>query len=283
VDRHSAVGYCGVKGEEIYCARAALHYWEEPCISGDKGSGTVFFSGCNLRCVYCQNFGVSRGKVGKPISVERLSDIFIEQQERGAENINLVTPTHYSLRIAEAVRLAVDKGLRLPVVYNCSGYESVDTLRAIADTVDIYLTDFKYSDNTIAKSYSDAGDYFEVASAALEEMVRQQGEPIFDSRGIMQRGVIVRNLLLPGCLDNSKEVVKYVHNRYGNRVYISLMSQYTPLEYVKSYPELNRKVSEAEYNELVDYAIELGVENGFIQEGETAEESFIPSFECEGV
>jgi putative pyruvate formate lyase activating enzyme len=226
---------------------------------------------------------VSRGKVGKPISVERLSDIFIEQQERGAENINLVTPTHYSLRIAEAVRLAVDKGLRLPVVYNCSGYESVDTLRAIADTVDIYLTDFKYSDNTIAKSYSDAGDYFEVASAALEEMVRQQGEPIFDSRGIMQRGVIVRNLLLPGCLDNSKEVVKYVYNKYGDRVYISLMSQYTPLEYVQSYPELNRKVSEEEYNELVDYAIELGVENGFIQEGETAEESFIPSFECEGV
>lgn len=279
---HGENGICGVSGEGILGARAALHMWEEPCISGESGSGTVFFSGCPLRCVYCQNYALARAEQGEPITVERLADIFTELQEKGAANINLVTPTHYTPQIIEAIQMARGKGLHLPIVYNCSGYEKVETLRTLEGIVDIYLTDFKYMDVELAKRYSKALDYPEVAKAALAEMVRQCPEAQFDEQGMMKQGVIVRHLLLPGHLKNAKSVVQYVYETYGDRVYLSLMNQYTPLPQVKDYPEINRRVTEAEYEELVDYAIDLGVEHGFIQEGETAEESFIPAFDNEG-
>ena len=279
---HGENGICGVSGEGILGARAALHMWEEPCVSGETGSGTVFFSGCPLRCVYCQNYALARAEQGEQITTERLSDIFLELQEKGAANINLVTPTHYTPQIIEAVQMSRAKGLHLPIVYNCSGYEKVETLRTLEGIVDIYLTDFKYMETEPAKRYSKAPDYPKVAKLALEEMVRQCPEPRFDEQGMMQQGVIVRHLLLPGHLKNAKSVVQYVYETYGDNVYLSLMNQYTPLPQVKDYPEINRKVTEEEYEELVDYAIDLGVENGFIQEGETAEESFIPAFNYEG-
>ncbi|MBE5954849.1 MAG: radical SAM protein [Lachnospiraceae bacterium] len=280
--KQGRAGYCGVTGTGVYGARAALHMWEEPCISGEEGSGTVFFSGCPLRCVYCQNYEIAHADRGSEITVERLSDIFIELQDKGANNINLVTPTHYTIEIIQAIAMAKEKGLKLPIVYNCSGYEKVETLRLLEGIVDVYLTDFKYMDSLSAKRYSNASDYPGAAKRALSEMVRQCGQTSFDQKGMMTKGVIVRHLLLPGQIQNGKEVVKYVYETYGDRVFLSLMNQYTPLPHVKDYPEINRRVTEEEYEELVDYAIEIGVENGFIQEGETAEESFIPAFDDEG-
>ena len=276
-------GYCGVGGTKIKAARAALHMWEEPCISGSQGSGTVFFSGCPLRCVYCQNRDIARAGAGKEITVERLSEIFLELQEKGAANINLVTPTHYTPEIVKAVAEARDGGLTLPIVYNCGGYEKPETLRTLEGIVDIYLTDFKYMDAEAARRYSHAPDYPEIAKEALGEMVRQQPEPVFDEKGMMKKGVIVRHLLLPGHLKNAEAVVKYVYETYGNRVYLSLMNQYTPLPGMEKWPEINRKVTRREYDRLLDYAVELGVENGFIQEGGTAEESFSPACDCEGI
>lgn len=275
-------GVCGVTGTGIMGARAALHMWEEPCLSGEAGSGTVFFSGCPLRCVYCQNYEIARAERGTEITIERLAEIFLELQSQKATNINLVTPTHYSLEIKEAVEIARGHGLRIPIVYNCSGYEKVETLRILEGIVDVYLVDYKYEDFEIAKKYSNAPDYPSVVKLALAEMVRQCGEAKLDSNGMMQKGVIVRNLLLPGYVENSKAVVKYVYETYGDRVCLSLMNQYTPLSHVAKWPEINRKLTFEEYEELVDYAIDLGVENGFIQEGETAEESFIPAFDFEG-
>ena len=276
-------GFCGVEGEGIYLARAALHMWEEPCISGENGSGTVFFSGCPLRCVYCQNYHIANVKTGKSVSRERLTEIFLELQDKGANNINLVTPTHYTNEIIWAVKEARKKGLAIPIVYNCSGYEKVETLEKLQGIVDIYLTDFKYMDREVAKRYSNAPDYPEAAKKALDEMVRQVRTAEFTEDGIMTRGVIVRHLLLPGHLENAKTVVRHVYETYGDEVYLSLMNQYTPLPQVERFPEINRRVTEEEYEELIDYAIEIGVENGFIQEGETAEESFIPEFNYEGV
>lgn len=276
-------GYCGVTGTKIKAARAALHMWEEPCISGTKGSGTVFFSGCPLRCVYCQNRDIAGAEAGKEITPERLSEIFLELQEKGAVNINLVTPTHYTPEIAWAVKQAQACGLTLPVVYNCSGYEKTETLRVLEGIVDIYLTDFKYMESETAARYSHAPDYPNAAKMALEEMVRQQPEPVFGEDGMMKKGVIVRHLLLPGHLKNAKAVVQYVYEAYGDRVYLSLMNQYTPLPGMEKWPELNRRVTKREYERLVAFAVELGVEKGFIQEGETAEESFIPAFDNEGI
>lgn len=276
-------GFCGVSGEDIYIARAALHMWEEPCISGEDGSGTVFFSGCPLRCVYCQNYNIANAKTGKPVTKTRLAEIFLELQDKGANNINLVTPTHYTMEIVWAVKAARENGLKLPIVYNCSGYEKTETLEMLEGIVDIYLTDFKYMDAEMAKRYSNAPDYPKIAKKALEEMVRQVGDAEFAEDGMMKKGVIVRHLLLPGYLNNAKEVVQYVYEKYGDTVFLSLMNQYTPLPQVEKYSEINRRVTEEEYDELVDYAIEIGVENGFVQEGETAEESFIPDFNYEGV
>ncbi len=277
------IGACMVSGK-LKLARAALHYWEEPCISGEAGSGAVFFSGCSLHCVFCQNEEISRGQSGKEVEKERLAEIFLELQEKGANNINLVTPGQYVPHIIWAVEQARDQGLKLPIVYNTSSYEKVETIRRLQGIVDIYLPDFKYMSSDIAMKYSKAKDYPEVAKAAIAEMVRQQPNPVFDEvTGLMKRGVIVRQLLLPNLLEDAKAIVKYLYDAYGDNIYLSLMSQFTPLSNVENYPELNRKVSEKEYEEYVNYAIELGVENGFIQEEDVADESFIPHFDCEGV
>ncbi|GAB6180864.1 radical SAM protein [Desulfotomaculum defluvii] len=236
-----------------------------------------------MGCVYCQNYNIAKGLVGKKITVERLADIFKELQERKANNINLVTPSHYVPQIIDAIKLSRKKGLSLPIVYNCSGYEKAETLKLLTGYVDVYLPDFKYMAKDISKKYSNVENYFEYASEAIREMVRQVGEPSFNEHGIMIKGVIVRHLLLPGYLEDSKEIIKYLYESFGDTIFISIMNQYTPLAQVKKYPELDRRVTAKEYNELVDYAISLGIENGFIQEGETASDSFIPEFYQEGV
>ena len=278
-------GICG-QSSTLKVARAALHFWEEPCISGEKGSGAVFFSGCALHCVFCQNQEIANGSVGKEISKERLSEIFLELQEKGANNINLVTPGHFVPQIVPAIERARNQGLNLPIVYNTSSYENVDSIRKLEGIVDIYLPDFKYMSSSLSKKYSHAPDYSEVAKKVVAEMVRQTGAASFyekEGQELMQRGVIVRHLILPGCMEDSKNIIRYLHDAYGDTIYLSIMNQFTPLKNVEKYPELNRKLTEDEYDEVVDFAIDLGVENGFIQEGETAEESFIPEFDCDGV
>ena len=275
-------GYCRT-GADIVLARAALNMWEEPCISGERGSGTVFFSGCSLGCVYCQNEKIAKNHIGKEVTIDRLVEIFYELREQGAANINLVTPTHMLHAVIRSIQTAKRQGFDLPFVYNCGGYEKPESIRLLAGLVDVYLTDFKYYDNALAIRYSNAPDYFTYASESLKEMVRQTGNAIFNEEGMMTKGVIVRHLILPGCIEDSKQIVKYLYDTYKDQIYISLMNQYTPLPHVVAFPEINKKVTEAEYDEVVDYAIALGVEKGFIQEGETATESFIPDFDITGV
>ena len=280
---HGILGYC-MEPAAVTAARAALHFWEEPCISGECGSGTVFFSGCNLRCVFCQNHEIARGKAGKEITVERLAEIFLELQEKGAANINLVTPTHYVPQIVEALKQAGEQGLMLPVVYNCGGYEKVETLRLLEGYVDIYLPDFKYMKSETALRYSKAADYPQRAKEAVEEMVRQVGSPRFcEETGLMQKGVVVRHLVLPGHVKEAGTILRYLHETYGNRIYLSIMNQYTPLAGVEYFPEINRKVTKREYEAVLSVAVDCGVENGFFQEGDTAKESFIPPFSGEGI
>ena len=275
-------GVCGVSSE-IKVARAALHYWEEPCISGKRGSGAVFFSGCSLHCVFCQNREISDGKAGKVISKERLSDIFMELADKGANNINLVTPGQYIPDIVWAVNDAKSRGMKLPIIYNTSGYENVTELKLLKGIVDVYLPDFKYMDSTLSARYSRAKDYPSVAKQALSEMVRQQPDVVIDdATGLIQKGVIVRQLLLPGHVNDAKAVLKYLYDTYHDHVYISMMSQFTPIA-LKDYPEINRTVTRREYERLVDYALEIGITNAFIQEGDVAKDSFIPAFDCEGV
>jgi putative pyruvate formate lyase activating enzyme len=275
-------GVCGVSSE-IKVARAALHYWEEPCISGKRGSGAVFFSGCSLHCVFCQNREISDGKEGKVISKERLSDIFIELVDKGANNINLVTSGQYIPDIVWAVNDAKSRGMKLPIIYNTSGYENVTELKLLEGIVDVYLPDFKYMDSTLSARYSRAKDYPSVAKQALSEMVRQQPDVVIDdATGLIQKGVIVRQLLLPGHVNDAKAVLKYLYDTYHDHVYISMMSQFTPIA-LKDYPEINRTVTRREYERLVDYALKIGITNAFIQEGDVAKDSFIPAFDCEGV
>ncbi len=280
--RTGQTGVCGVSSE-IKVARAALHYWEEPCISGKRGSGAVFFSGCSLHCVFCQNREISDGKEGKVISKERLSDIFMELTDKGANNINLVTPGQYIPDIVWAVNDAKSRGMKLPIIYNTSGYENVTELKLLEGIVDVYLPDFKYMDSTLSARYSRAKDYPSVAKQALSEMVRQQPDVVIDdATGLIQKGVIVRQLLLPGHVNDAKAVLKYLYDTYHDHVYISMMSQFTPIA-LKDYPEINRTVTRREYERLVDYALEIGITNAFIQEGDVAKDSFIPAFDCEGV
>jgi len=280
--RTGQTGVCGVSSE-IKVARAALHYWEEPCISGKRGSGAVFFSGCSLHCVFCQNREISDGKAGKLISKERLSDIFMELADKGANNINLVTPGQYIPDIVWAVRDARRYGMELPIVYNTSGYENADELKQLEGIVDVYLPDFKYMDSALSAKYSRAKDYPSVAKQALSEMVRQQPDVVIDdATGLIQKGVIVRQLLLPGHVNDAKAVLKYLYDTYHDHVYISMMSQFTPIA-LKDYPEINRTVTRREYERLVDYALKIGITNAFIQEGDVAKDSFIPAFDCEGV
>ncbi len=276
-------GYCG-QTARLSAARASLHFWEEPCLSGKNGSGAVFFSGCNLRCVYCQNHEIAQGK-GREITASRLSDIFLELQERRAHNINLVTPAHFVPQIIIALQTAKKQGLSIPVIYNTSAYEKVETLHRLEGLIDIYLPDLKYFDTALSESYSHAPDYFETASAAIAEMIRQTGAPVFadGEDSLMLRGVIVRHLLLPGCGKDSRRILRFLHETFKNDIYVSIMNQYTPLSQVSGIPPLNRRISDKEYGRIVDFAIRIGIENGFIQEGETAAESFIPPFDCEGV
>ncbi|MBQ8192753.1 MAG: radical SAM protein [Bacilli bacterium] len=252
-----------------------LHKWEEPVISGKNGSGTIFFSYCNLRCVFCQNYDISIDCFGDEISIERFSDICLELEKMGAENINLVTPTHYIPLIRRGIILAKEKGLKLPIVYNSSGYESVDSLRLLEGLVDIYLPDFKYYDNDMGK-FSNVNDYFDVASLALDEMYRQVGKCVCED-DVLKSGIIVRHLVLPGHIDDSKKVIEYLYKKYGDDVILSIMNQYTPVKKVM-YDELNFRLSNIDYDELINYAYDLGVRNAFVQDEESQSDSFIPNF-----
>ena len=284
VDRDSQAGVCGIT-KEVKIARAALHMWEEPPISGERGSGTVFFSGCPLHCVYCQNGDISDGRAGKTVTIDRLAEIMLELEEKGAHNINLVTPTHYVHAIIPAVRMAREKGLSLPIVYNTSGYERKETIEALSGTVDVYLTDFRYITPALAERYSGAADYPEVAIDALRAMVRTVGEPVFDDDGMMQKGVIVRQLVLPGYAEEAMAITDLIYRELGDSVYFSIMSQFTPTEHLDKgrFPELCRTVAEEEYDRVADHAADIGVRQGFLQEGEAASDSFIPPFDLEGV
>ncbi len=309
------LGYCG-QTARLRAARAALHMWEEPCISGGAGSGTVFFSGCNLGCIYCQNRDIALGQSGREITPGRLTEIFLELQQKGAANINLVTPTHFVPLIVHALEQARRSGLSLPVVYNCGGYESVDALRMLEGLVDIYLPDLKYASGELSTEFSHAADYFEKAKLALNEMYRQVGRPVFDTPSVppsappnvplpsplsdrpsaadaasvypsdtplLRRGMIVRHLVLPGQVGDSKKILHYLRDTYGDNIYVSVMQQYTPLPQAAHIPGLNRRVTEAEYQRVVDFCLRLGMENVYIQEGDTARESFIPPFDFTGL
>lgn len=270
-------GFCGA-GKSVKIARSALHFWEEPCISGKRGSGTVFFSNCTMKCVFCQNYKISSGGAGHEVSEAELAEKFLELQNDGANNINLVTPTHYVPQIITALEKAKNNGLTLPILYNTSGYENVETLKMLDGLIDIYMPDMKYYSDKYAVKYSLAPDYFNIASKAVEEMFRQTGKPVFKD-GIMQKGVLVRHLMLPNLLFDTKKIMDYLYKTYGDDIYISIMSQYTPLDNVKTYPELNKKLNTRHYDAMVEYCMNLGIKNAFIQEGDAAKESFIPDFE----
>lgn len=280
-DRTKTKGFCG-GGEMVKLARAALHYWEEPCISGENGSGTVFFSGCPLKCCFCQNFDISAENFGKEISVERLGEIFLELQEKGANNINLVNPTHYAPWIIEALD-SVRGELKIPVVYNSGGYETAETLKLMDGYVDIYLPDLKYMSSEISAKYSGAGDYFEVASKAIGIMLEQVGKPVFGDDGMLKRGVIVRHLALPNNRRDSIALVKWLAESFSpEEILLSVMSQYTPFYNSKNFPEINRRISAFEYNAVLSAVEETGF-GGFMQEKSSAKEEYTPVFDLEGV
>ena len=283
IDRVSGkTGICRAT-DKIYTARASLHMWEEPCLSGNNGSGTVFFTGCNLKCVFCQNNQISHKNAGYEIDENRLCEIFFELRDKGAHNINLVTATHFLPMVLKAVEKAKTRGINIPFVYNSSGYEKVEVLRRADGLIDVYLPDFKYFSEVSAKKYSGACDYPQVAMGAIEEMVRQQKNCIFDKNDMMICGVIVRHLMLPSGLSDSKKIVKYLYNTYGDDIYMSLMSQYTPFGDLEEFPELKQKVRGKDYEKLINYAVDLGVKNAYIQDGEAANESFIPDFSGQGI
>lgn len=275
-------GFCGCDNK-IFISRAALHFWEEPPISYKNGSGTVFFSGCNLGCVFCQNREISRKETGAETGTDRLYEIFLSLKAQGAHNINLVTPTHYTHLLIPVLKRAKEEKLGIPIIWNSGGYEKSETVKLLKGLVDIYLPDLKYISPEIAAKYSGARDYFDYASAAIDEMVSQIDMPIIH-RGTMRRGVIVRHLLLPGYAEESKRIIKYLHDKYGDKIYISIMNQYTPVaEAGRRFPELASPVSQSEYAEVVEYARGIGVKNAFIQQEGTALESFIPPFDNTGI
>lgn len=284
-DRSVQTGVCN-SSYKCKIVRAALHHWEEPCISGDSGSGTIFFSGCSLGCVFCQNYDISDGKssYGVEVSTDRLVEIFYELKEKGANNINFVTPTHFMPYIREAAKTAKGKGFDLPFIYNTSGYERAEKVRELTGLMDVYLPDMKYFDNELAMKYSRASDYFECATEAIEEMVCQTGGTEFDEDGMINKGVIVRHMILPGHTRDSKKVIEYLYKTYGDSIYISIMNQYTPMKTnrMENYPELAREITRREYDKVIDYALSIGVRNAYIQEGRTSKESFIPDFNGEG-
>lgn len=277
VDRKKQLGVCGAP-TTLKIARAALHFWEEPCLSGEKGSGTIFFSFCPLQCIFCQNYQLSHDHLGQEITVSQFANICLDLQKQGANNINLVTPTHYVPWIIEGITLAKERGLHLPIVYNTSSYESVETIQMLNGIVDIYLPDLKYFDNQYGILYSHAPNYFSYATAAIQEMIKQVGEPIFNEQGILQRGVIVRHLCMPGLKEDSKKILNYLYTTYHNQIYISIMNQYTPVRTFKRFSNLNHPLSENDYDEIINYALDIGITQAYQQEGETQLESFIPEF-----
>lgn len=283
VNRHVTTGYCGCSNT-IKAARAALHHWEEPCISGTKGSGTVFFSGCTLKCCFCQNHTISQEGLGKEISDETLAQIFLRLQDSGAHNINLVTATQYLPSVLNALDSVKEK-LFIPVVYNCGGYESPDTVKLLSDYVDIWLPDLKYNSSELSLRYSNAANYFETARKAILQMVIQTGRPQFDSSGtIMKKGVILRHMVLPGAKEDSLRLLHWMKEELTEGMfYISLMSQYTPFYHSKDYPEINRRITSYEYNKVLEEAIRLGLDQGFMQEKSSAKEEYTPPFDLEGI
>ena len=281
INRYKTVGVCGAS-EKIKVAHHGLHIWEEPIISGDAGSGTIFFSYCNLKCIFCQNYKIGTGGYGKEISQERLQELCLDLQEKGANNINLVTPTHYVPQIVSSIHKIKGKELKIPIVYNTSSYENTSTIQMLDGIVDIYLADLKYFDDNLACQYSHVKDYFHYATMAIDEMVKQVGKFVIKN-DLMTRGVIVRILILPGHADDAKKLVQYLYNAYKDNIIISLMNQYTPLKHFDDFPNLNYKVSDEEYQDVIDFALDLGVKYAFIQEGETQSESFIPNFNCSDI
>ena len=275
VDRDKTFGFCHAK-DDIKIAKYMLYNYEEPCISGSKGSGAIFFSNCNLRCVYCQNYEISLEAYGKEISIQDFADICLELQNKGAHNINLITPGHFALKIKEGILLAKEKGLGIPIVYNTNSYEDVNTIKELNGIVDVYLPDFKYYDNNLAIKYSSAPGYVENAKEVIAEMYKQVGKPVFE-KGIMKKGVLVRHLMLPTLTEDSKNIIKYLYETYKNNIYISIMNQYTPMKYFED-DILNKTITKEEYDDITLYAYDLGIRNCFVQEGETAKKSFIPSF-----
>lgn len=277
INRYEQKGYCGANNK-LKIAHYSLHMWEEPVISGDTGSGTIFFSNCNMKCMYCQNKKISLDGYGKYTSLKRLEEIMMELQDKGANNINLVTPTHYVPQIAKVLKRIKNKSLNIPVVYNTSSYENVGTLMMMNNLVDIYLADLKYYDDELALKYSFCTDYFETATMAIDEMYRQVGGLQISEDGLLKKGVIVRVLILPGHIEDAKNIINYLYKTFGDSIIISIMNQFTPVNKCK-YDNLNRKVTDDEYNEVIDFAAELGIVNAFVQEGDAAEESFIPDFD----
>jgi putative pyruvate formate lyase activating enzyme len=283
VNRNNNLGFCGVP-EQPKVAKAFLHMWEEPCISGTAGSGTVFFSGCNLKCIYCQNFDISQKNYGKGISIERLQEIFIELIDKGAHNINLVNPSHYTAAIRQALIELKNRGkMNVPVVYNTNGYESVETLKSIEGLIDVYLPDIKYYYETTAFNYSKASNYPEVSKMAVLEMFRQVGSPVFDETGLIKRGMIIRHLILPGHTKESMKILDWISENLPKSVYISLMSQYTPYYEADKHPEINRPITRHEYERVVNHLYKLGLEEGYVQERNSADSQYIPNFNLEGV
>ena len=271
------IGRCKSK-DTIKIALVSIHNFEEPCISGKNGSGTVFFSNCNMNCIYCQNYEISQLGKGKEITIDRLADIFISQQEKGVENINLVTPTSYIIQIIEAIKIAKSNGLNIPIVYNSNGYENVESIKLLDGYIDIYLPDLKYSDNLLAKKYSNINNYFQIATDAIKEMYKQVGKPSFDKNGIMQKGVIVRHLVLPNHITNSKNVLKWINNNMPKDIFVSIMAQYFPTYKAKTSDEINRKLTKREYKEIENYLYSLNIENGYIQDLGEHEEEYVPDW-----
>ena len=276
---NNQIGRCKSK-DTVKVALYSTHNFEEPCISGKKGSGTVFFSNCNMNCVFCQNYEISQQGKGKEISIEELADVFIKQQEKDVENINLVTPTSYVPQIIEAIKIARKNGLKLPIVYNTNGYEKVETLKMLERYVDIYLPDFKYSDDDLGKRLSKVDNYFEIVTEALKEMYRQTGKAVFNGEGIMQKGMIIRHLVLPNHILNSRRVLKWI-NENMHDVYVSVMAQYFPTYKAKEIDDINRKLTKEEYEQIENYLYRLDLENGYIQELGEHEEEYVPHWECD--
>ena len=279
VDRNAGkLGRCKA-GKNIKIALYSTHNFEEPCISGKKGSGTVFFSNCNLNCIYCQNYEISQLGKGKEITIENLAEIFLIQQSKKVENINLVTPTSYAEQIKEAIILAKAKGLKIPIIYNTNGYENIETLKMLEGYIDIYLPDLKYYYDKTAKKYSKIDNYFKIATKAIKEMYRQVGETKIDKNGIIKKGLIIRHLVLPGNIQNSKKILKYIKENIDPKVYISIMAQYFPTYKAKEDSKINRKLTKKEYEEIEDFVYSLNLENGYLQELGEHEEEYVPNWD----